>query len=210
MSYFHPDTRQLECLQRWKIGTVHDLFRVVRRYVELNENVFPATGLYKRHILRFLNRQCDRCFLDFERMRDDAVIITGGVYPNQWFSLTEARPRSKEAPPRAPPPIRPLPPAVVDYNRDLSEEEALALAIRESLAVADAARVTSDDVSCPITLEVFETPVKLCHGHTFEKTAIEAWLAKSQTHPLTGEPLKHVVLTPDEGMRARVAVFLSN
>lgn len=47
-----------------------------------------------------------------------------------------------------------------------------------------------DGFICPITHEVMEYPVILVEtGHTFEKEALEKWLEKSSTCPMTGKEL---------------------
>ena len=42
---------------------------------------------------------------------------------------------------------------------------------------------------CPITMTHPEEPVLLTDGHVYERRAIDAWLAKSSTSPLTREPI---------------------
>jgi len=42
---------------------------------------------------------------------------------------------------------------------------------------------------CPITMAKPAEPVLLSDGHVYERRAIDAWLAKHQTSPLTREPV---------------------
>lgn len=44
-------------------------------------------------------------------------------------------------------------------------------------------------LKCPITLQVFRDPVMAEDGHTYERTAIERWLRRNQTSPMTTEPM---------------------
>ena len=60
-----------------------------------------------------------------------------------------------------------------------------------------------DEVLCPITTEVMVDPVVTADGHSYERTAIESWLARGKTtSPLTGEQLAHTMLTPSYALRA--------
>lgn len=46
-----------------------------------------------------------------------------------------------------------------------------------------------------------EDPVICADGVTFERGAIEPWLEDHDTSPLTGEPLPHKLLTPNQALR---------
>lgn len=46
-----------------------------------------------------------------------------------------------------------------------------------------------DEMVCPITMSRASEPVLLSDGHIYERRAIDAWLAKSTTSPLTREAL---------------------
>lgn len=63
------------------------------------------------------------------------------------------------------------------------------------MAGQDADEYALDELTCPITGEIYVDPV-LCvgDGHTYERHAAERWLANHTTSPLTGESL------PPEGM----------
>ena len=50
---------------------------------------------------------------------------------------------------------------------------------------------------CPITMELMRDPVSTLDGQTYERAAIEAWLAEHDTSPLTGEKLSSKVLIPN-------------
>ncbi|CAF3418223.1 unnamed protein product [Rotaria sp. Silwood1] len=49
---------------------------------------------------------------------------------------------------------------------------------------------TSDDaLRCPITMELFRDPVLAPDGHTYERQAIEQWIQRHGTSPMTRRPL---------------------
>ena len=57
---------------------------------------------------------------------------------------------------------------------------------------------------CPITCEVMSDPVMAADGHTYEKTAIEAWLAAHDTSPITNLVLDHKALVPNHALRQSI------
>ena len=76
-----------------------------------------------------------------------------------------------------------------------------------SAAEADAAP-PPPEVMCPITTEVMREPVFTADGHTYERAAIEEWLERKSSSPLTGEPLAHKHLTPNHALRALCHKYL--
>ena len=59
-----------------------------------------------------------------------------------------------------------------------------------------------DELVCPITGELFEDPVICMDGHTYERTAIEAWLELHDTSPRTNLELESKMLIPNHQMRS--------
>lgn len=59
-----------------------------------------------------------------------------------------------------------------------------------------------DDLTCPITCELYRDPVVAADGHTYERTAIEEWLLSHDTSPLTGAALSNRTLTPNTLVRS--------
>ena len=57
---------------------------------------------------------------------------------------------------------------------------------------------------CPITQAVMEDPVMTADGHTYERAAIEQWLASHNTSPLTGLPLSTHELVPNEQLARHI------
>ena len=60
------------------------------------------------------------------------------------------------------------------------------------------------DLRCPITLEVMHDPVIAGDGHSYEREAIERWLAKKLTSPKTGATLETNVVFPNHAMRQMI------
>eukprot|EP00887_Chlorella_sp_A99_P007808 scaffold20.g7808.t1 len=67
------------------------------------------------------------------------------------------------------------------------------------------------ELLCPITHEPMHDPVLAADGRTYERPAIEAWIAKQRaegqapTSPLTGQPLEDLRLVPNHIFRGIVA-----
>jgi len=192
---------QRSLLQKQAIESPEDLFQATRAYVEehfTGDNPHKR-GLYKRHILLFLRRTCNSPFVDFHKMRVDGLVVFCGAYPDQWLYFYPQR--------ELPPPLE-LPPPVVDYNLDMDEDAALAAAVEASLLLDARTRVpTVDEISCPITLDVFDDPVLISTGRTFERHVIEDWFCKSATDPLTGEAVVSTAVRVDEVMKERIARY---
>ena len=60
------------------------------------------------------------------------------------------------------------------------------------------------DFICPITTEVMSDPVMAADGHSYERSAIERWLATKSTSPMTGEALVHSFLAPNHTLRRQI------
>lgn len=56
---------------------------------------------------------------------------------------------------------------------------------------------------CPITLEPFSDPVVAWDGHTYERSAIEKWLAERRTSPMLGVPMP-ATLIPNITLRVLI------
>ena len=66
-----------------------------------------------------------------------------------------------------------------------------------------------EDLRCPLTLELFCDPVTAADGHTYERVAIEEWLATgSRTSPSTGQPLQSTALIPQLTVKRLVCAFM--
>ncbi|KAJ1454155.1 hypothetical protein M885DRAFT_427227, partial [Pelagophyceae sp. CCMP2097] len=58
------------------------------------------------------------------------------------------------------------------------------------------------EVCCPITHEVMQDPVLAADGHSYERCAIEQWLATRDTSPLTNAPLDSKLLIPNHALKS--------
>ena len=81
----------------------------------------------------------------------------------------------------------------------MAEAEAAAKAAEAAVAAADL--VEEEMLCCPITTQEMVDPVLTMDGQTYERTAILAWLAKSATSPMTGEPLESTRLIPNVAIK---------
>ncbi|XP_075094504.1 U-box domain-containing protein 44 isoform X2 [Nicotiana tabacum] len=57
---------------------------------------------------------------------------------------------------------------------------------------------------CPITRDVMTDPVETPSGHTFERSAIEKWLAEGNLCPMTSTPLNNTMLRPNKTLRQSI------
>ena len=79
---------------------------------------------------------------------------------------------------------------------------------------------TSDDIDeeeiaeeiksfvCPITNTIMEDPVITPHGISYEKSAIEAWLNKHNTCPLTNKPLNKKDLIRNIALKNSITEYI--
>jgi hypothetical protein len=67
-----------------------------------------------------------------------------------------------------------------------------------------------DELKCSITLDIMEDPVMASDGHSYERTAITAWLASGRRiSPKAGDMLAHTLLTPNHALRQAIQTFLT-
>ena len=104
-----------------------------------------------------------------------------------------------------------------------AEEEALAAALEESARLEEERRAAEAqgpsssaqapapreaeppaDFICPITTEVMIDPVMEADGHSYERSAIERWLATKSTSPMTSAELENTGLFPNHTLRRMI------
>ena len=66
------------------------------------------------------------------------------------------------------------------------------------MAAAGGATGALSSFFCTITDELMQDPVCTADGHTYERAAIEEWLAGHDTSPTTGVQLPNKNLTPNQ------------
>jgi len=78
---------------------------------------------------------------------------------------------------------------------------------RAGAALVEHSAVPSD-LLCPITYELMLDPVFTVDGSTYERRAIETWLAKSMTSPITNAPLSASTLVPNRMAKSLILTFV--
>ena len=80
------------------------------------------------------------------------------------------------------------------------------ISLSEPGAAAEQRRLYAlkQDLRCPITLDVMRDPVLAGDGHSYEREAIERWLAGHRTSPLTGRLMPNTTLLPNHRLRALI------
>ena len=65
-----------------------------------------------------------------------------------------------------------------------------------------------ESLCCPISMELMECPVMAADGNTYDRASIEDWFSRGKkTSPLTGAPLAHLGLTPNNLVRSMVSEY---
>ena len=60
---------------------------------------------------------------------------------------------------------------------------------------------------CSITRNLMSDPVATADGHTYERIAIEKWLVRNETSPMTGLVLPHKTLMPIFALKSLIDDF---
>ena len=63
---------------------------------------------------------------------------------------------------------------------------------------------------CPITQMVMKKPVVATDGHSYELKAMQKWLLKKQTSPVTGKPLVSTNLILNQNLKKLIRDFKPN
>lgn len=66
-----------------------------------------------------------------------------------------------------------------------------------------------NDFLCPINLSIMKDPVICTDGHTYERAAIEKWLASNNTSPKTGMQLSSKTLIPNIALRNAIEEYMN-
>ncbi len=61
-----------------------------------------------------------------------------------------------------------------------------------------------NEYRCPITMEPMEDPVVCMDGNTYERSAIEEWLERSNKSPMTNVPLTSSMLVPNRVLKCLI------
>lgn len=85
----------------------------------------------------------------------------------------------------------------VELLRDIDVIETKEAAAREALQLRSHLEALSHECTCPIRHTLMKEPVVAADGHTYDREAIERWLRRHSTSPMTGLPLAHLNLVPN-------------
>lgn len=58
-----------------------------------------------------------------------------------------------------------------------------------------------NEFKCPITRSLIRLPVIAADGHTYDRLAMEQWLRKHETSPITGDVLENKLLVPNHNLK---------
>ncbi len=64
-----------------------------------------------------------------------------------------------------------------------------------------------EEYICSITHQLMYDPVMAADGETYEREALERYLASNENSPLYGEPLAHKMLTPNRALKRSIDAF---
>jgi hypothetical protein len=93
-------------------------------------------------------------------------------------------------------------PALQDETRDETMDATPARPTKRETELEAELESIREQCICPITFEPMRDPVTAADGMSYERSAIEEWLAKKTTSPYTNEPLKNKSLLPNIALRA--------
>jgi len=96
-----------------------------------------------------------------------------------------------------------------DEDEDESEDETAPAAPSKGTAAVAASMLTAEGLLappenplyCPFTQQIMRDPVVLADGHTYERKAVEAYLAQFDLSPRTGERLSSKAMLPNHMAR---------
>ncbi|XP_077176091.1 WD repeat, SAM and U-box domain-containing protein 1 [Paroedura picta] len=71
-----------------------------------------------------------------------------------------------------------------------------------------ATEAVPDEFLCPITKELMKDPVIAADGYSYEKEAMENWIVKRRSSPMTNLPLQRLVLTPNRTLKMAISRWL--
>ena len=60
------------------------------------------------------------------------------------------------------------------------------------------------EFECPITNDIMNDPVVASDGHSYERTAIQQWIARNPASPVTNEPLSSCELISNHNLRSQI------
>ncbi|KAJ3594104.1 hypothetical protein NHX12_006436 [Muraenolepis orangiensis] len=80
----------------------------------------------------------------------------------------------------------------------------------EELKGVSACSGVPDEYLCPITRELMKEPVMASDGFSYEREAIENWIARNRSSPMTNLPLRTTLLTPNHTLKMALGRWTAN
>ena len=78
---------------------------------------------------------------------------------------------------------------------------------RENESLKSLVHQVPDHWLCPLSMELMEDPVSTLLGHTYERHAIETWLRRHDTDPMTNSVLPDKMLIPNIALRQTIEAW---
>lgn len=96
---------------------------------------------------------------------------------------------------------------VVEVSQTQAERDKILRKVEQRKVQAALRRRLEPDFMCPILHERMKCPVLAADGFTYERQAIEKWLAMHNTSPMTGAVLAHRFLTENFALRHLIDAY---
>ena len=208
--YFkQPNEVQIQCVISRQVFTVYDFWMDVSHWKARKNGYVMQNLLFKKDIINFLRTFYCGIKLNFKGMQKDGVISFHGKRPHEHFVLNPPYANHVQ---RQMPYNRMLPPFhdPMFFLNATRQQEFHSTCTSQSILVSTCNTPMSDalhlpdppSLCCVLTGRLFNDPVYTATMNTFERTAIEDWLSKSQTDPLSKCPLYFTTLVPNLKMKA--------
>jgi hypothetical protein len=137
----------------------------------------------KNQKLQEINRSCVAQVQDIERQSRIWQVkfeLMKELHDEERGRVARAPANNQEAPP-APPVLR----------------------TQDTEVLRDVYLLRRPELRCPITQTIMIDPVFTSNGHTYERKAIERWLKKKLTDPLTNEAVSDTLI-PNKAMKSEI------
>lgn len=99
--------------------------------------------------------------------------------------------------------------SVVEHNaqtlRDSYRRRSSSMSLRRNTTVGNDGAALPSAFYCPLTLSVMRDPVIDRDGNSYERHAIEHWLSRECTSPITRKPLRYKDLSPNRSLKEAIA-----
>lgn len=163
-------------------------------------------------------------FAETQTRKKESLLLRIDAVKNQFFltleHTSEALRRIGEQNKKVKMEIHPLPaaiPAAVERQKmNVEEKKAVMekMVPQQPVEKVVAKEILDENVPegfvCPLTQEIMKDPVMDPEGNSYERSAIEAWLDKNQTSPITRKSLTKENLFPNRALKDAIAAHLKS